>query len=439
MEVHGQHRHVVAKTLSQAATFEASGAGSRTPAIAIIGAGPAGLFAAEQLAARGCAVTVYERMASPARKFLMAGRGGLNLTHGEDLDRFLARYHDDCGLVRRAIATFPPRDLIAWANGLGAETFVGSSGRVFPKAMKASPLLRAWIRRLAERHVELKLGWTWRGFAGSSTHLSFDTPSGNETVKADAVVLALGGASWPRLGSDGAWGPILQQAGVSLAAFVPSNCGVRVPWSAHMAKHFGAPLKRIAITCGGHVSQGEAIVTATGLEGGAVYALSYAIRQALAGGDAFVSIDLRPDLPAAALAERLARAAPKDSLTNALRKVASLSPQAIALLREAGPVPRDPHELSQHIKQLRFPVTGLAGLKRAISTAGGVTAAALDDSFMLRALPGVFVAGEMLDFDAPTGGYLLQAAFASGFCAARGAAAWVCSGAATHTNLNTDA
>lgn len=400
--------------------------GPRAPVVAITGAGPAGLFAAEHLAKLGYVVTVYERMPSPARKFLMAGRGGLNLTHSEDIEVFLTRYHNPRGIIARAVAEFPPSALIAWANGLGAETFVGSSGRVFPKAMKASPLLRAWLRRLTDLGVTLKTGWTWRGFGDRPTNLIFDTAGGPQSVQADAVLLALGGASWPRLGSDGAWTAPLERAGVKLSPLTASNCGVLVPWSAHMVKHFGTPLKRVAVSCGGDTRRGEAVVTKGGLEGGAIYALSPNIRDALDGppGKAALTLDLRPDMEAEPLAQRFPRAAKKDSLSNMLRKTASLSPAAIAVLRESGQLPRAPAGLAARIKSVPLPITGLAGLDRAISTAGGVGAASLDDTQMLKDLPGVFVAGEMLDFDAPTGGYLLQAAFATGHVAACGLAAW---------------
>lgn len=403
----------------------------RAPAIAIVGAGPAGLFAAERLAKQGFAVTIYERMPSPARKFLMAGRGGLNLTHSEDVAAFLTRYHDPGGTVARAVTDYPPSALIAWADGLGLETFVGSSGRVFPKAMKASPLLRAWLRRLADLGVRLQTGWTWRGFGDSPTHLMFDTSGGPQSVRDDAVLLAVGGASWPRLGSDGAWVSILQNAGLQTAGakitqLQASNCGVLAPWSQHMAKHFGAPLKRVSASCGGVTKRGEALITKSGLEGGVIYALSQGIRDAFAQSPAtaVLTLDLRPDMDKEALALRFEQAAKKDSMSNMLRKVASLSPGAIAVLRESGPLPRGALDLANRIKSVPIRITGLSGLERAISTAGGVTAVSLDDALMLKALPGVFVAGEMLDFDAPTGGYLLQAAFATGHMAACGLAAW---------------
>lgn len=389
--------------------------------LAVIGAGPAGLYAAERLAGLGMRVTVYERMASPARKFLMAGRGGLNLTHSEPLETFLTRYTGSAApLVRDAISAFPPSALVAWANELGADTFTGSSGRVFPKAMKASPLLRAWLRRLGGLGVELKTGWTWRGFADDPRTLQFDTADGPQLVSADAVLLALGGASWPRLGSDGAWVGLLEARGATIAPLKPSNCGVTVAWSAHMDRFAGAPLKRIRLSCGNTTRAGEALITKSGLEGGAVYALSHELRSALSAGPAPIIIDLRPDFSHDDLAQRLAKAPPKSSLSNTLRKNAGLSPAAASLLREAGPLPHGPALLAERIKAMPLTVTGLAGLGRAISTAGGIEAGALSDHFMLRALPGIYAAGEMLDVDAPTGGYLLQAAFATGGRTAEG-------------------
>lgn len=393
--------------------------------IAIIGAGPAGLIAAEVLATAGHKVTVYDRMPSAARKFLMAGRGGLNLTHSESFEAFVSRYQDAGGAVHRAITAFPPSAVIDWANGLGAETFIGSSGRVFPKAMKASPLLRVWLQRLGKLGVELKTRHTWTGFTGGG--LTFiDGQGATFTVKPDATILALGGASWPRLGSDGTWVAPLQNAGVGVTPLQASNCGVVVPWSAYMAKLEGAPLKRITVACGAVTRQGEAVITKTGLEGGVIYALSREIREALRHGAATITIDLRSDLPFERLRDRLADvASSKDTTTNILRKAAGLNAAASAVIREPGPLPRTPDELARRIKSVPLHVTALASLDHAISTAGGVDQSGLDASFMLRAHPGVFAAGEMLDWDAPTGGYLLQASLATGVAAARGALSWV--------------
>ncbi len=388
--------------------------------VAIVGAGPAGLMAAEVLSAAGCAVTVYERMPTPARRFLMAGVGGLNLTHSEAFDAFATRYREAAPMLRPALDAFGPRDMRAWADGLGADTFVGSSGRVFPRAMKASPLLRAWLVRLEGRGVRLLTRHDWRGWDGDA--LIFDMPDGPRRVRSDATVLALGGASWPRLGSDGSWTGPLSEAGIAVAPLVPSNCGILIPWSAPMARFAGTPLKTVALSFGGETVRGEAVVTRAGLEGGAVYALSPLLRGAVAAGTTVpLAVDLKPGLTAEALAARLAKARKGDSLSNVLRKAARLDPVAVAILREGGEVPRDPAALAARIKAVPLPVTGIAGLARAISTAGGVRFGALDTSLMLRARPGVFVAGEMLDWEAPTGGYLLQASFATGAWAARGA------------------
>lgn len=394
--------------------------------LAIIGAGPAGLIAAEVLATAGHRVTVYDRMPSPARKFLMAGRGGLNLTHSEALDRFQSRYSGSCATaVRAAVADFPPSRLIDWANGLDAETFVGSSGRVFPKAMKASPLLRAWLRRLDKLGVTLRPRQTWSGFSPDGG-LTFNDAGSTHVVEADACVLALGGGSWPRLGSDGNWVALLATAGVGIAPLQPSNCGVLVPWSTHVTRHAGSPLKRIAASCGGATRRGEAVITSRGLEGGAIYALSRDIREALAQGPVTITIDLRADIALERLRDRIADVSiSKSTTTSVLRKGAGLNPAAAAVVREPGPLPRTADELARRIKAVPVTVSGLADLDRAISTAGGITAAALDGHFMLKERPGTFVAGEILDFDAPTGGYLLQAAFSTGVAAARGVMSWL--------------
>ena len=387
--------------------------------VAIIGAGPAGLMAADILSSAGRAVTVYERMPTPARRFLMAGVGGLNLTHSEGFDAFIARYREGSAALRPALDAFGPDDMRAWADGLGADTFVGSSGRVFPKAMKASPLLRAWLLRLEGQGVRVALRHDWRGWRGDA--LVFETPDGPIQVVPDATVLAMGGASWPRLGSDGAWTTSLAAAGISIAPLRPSNCAIMVPWSARLTERFaGTPLKTIALSMGGDTVHGEAIVTRSGLEGGAVYALSSIVRERLAGaGEATVSLDLKPGMATTALTARLTKARKGDSLSNMLRKTARLDPLAIAILREHD-LPREATALAERIKAVPLRVTGIAGLDRAISTAGGVRFEALDAQLMLHARPGTFVAGEMLDWEAPTGGYLLQASFATGAMAARG-------------------
>lgn len=392
-----------------------------SPAVSIIGAGPAGLIAADVLSARGARVTVSERMPSPARKFLMAGRGGLNLTHAEGRDAFLARYRAAAPHLRSALDAFPPSALRAWCDGLGIDTFEGTSGRIFPDHMKASPLLRALLARLAARGVTLRTRWRWTGWDahGGAT---FDTPDGRVTEPAaDATLLALGGASWPRLGSDAAWTDITDAADIARTPFAPANCGVCIAWSEHLAHRFaGTPLKRIAFRVGTREARGEAVVTRAGLEGGAVYALSAEIRELLAGdGVARIELDLRPDLDLDALTALLARPRGKRSLSTHLRKVAGLPPVAVALVSEAGPRPAEPGALARRIKALPLAVTAVSGLERAISSAGGLCFRDLTDDFMLRARPGVFVAGEMLDWEAPTGGYLLQACFATGCAAAQ--------------------
>lgn len=394
--------------------------------IAIVGAGPAGLFAAEIIASRGHRVTVYERMASPARKFLLAGRGGLNLTHSEGLAAFLDRYGDGAAEVRAAVECFPPEKLIAWANGLGADTFVGSSGRIFPRAMKASPLLRAWLRRLSDLGVSIKTRHRWMGFSPSGA-LQFETADKSIVeVNPDATLLALGGASWPKLGSDGLWAENFAQAGISVTPLAPANCGVIVPWSDVFRSRFeGSALKRIALTVDGVTRRGEAIVTRNGLEGGAVYALGPYIRAALAKHEtATLLVDLKPDMTHNDLVARLAKPRGKDTMTNFLRKAAHLDPPGAGLVREAG-LPEGAEALAAQIKAVPIRVTGLAGLERAISTAGGVAWRSLNADLMLTARPGVFVAGEMLDWEAPTGGYLLQGTFATSAEAANGLLDWL--------------
>lgn len=395
--------------------------------VAIIGAGPSGLIAAEVLATVGHRVIIYDRMPSPARKFLLAGRGGLNLTHSEPLNVFLSRYGNDAAAICKAVTAFPPSELIAWAEGLGQETFRGSSGRIFPKAMKASPLLRAWRKRLDQLGVQLAARHTFLGFAPDAG-VEIEKPRGERNIlKPHATLLALGGASWPKLGSDGQWVAPLAEAGISVAALQAANTGVHAAWSAIFVQKFeGQPLKRIAIEAGGERVRGEAVITKTGLEGGAIYALSRPIRVAVATGHCELIIDLTPDLAQDELSKRLRNGKPKDSLSNLLRKAAGLSPAAIGLLREQSePLTRDPDVLAQRIKSVHLAVHGVAGLERAISTAGGVTLSQLDAGNMLKSLPGVFVAGEMLDWEAPTGGYLLQACFATGVQAGRGIARWL--------------
>lgn len=387
---------------------------------AIVGGGPSGLMAAEVLAQAGLRVTIYDHMPSVGRKLLMAGRGGLNLTHSEPLDVFLSRYGAAQPWLERIIRAFPPEALIAWCNGLGQPTFVGSSGRVFPTAMKASPLLRAWLRRLNDLGVKLRARHRWTGWSADGA-LSFDTGASEEP---DATILACGGASWPRLGSDAAWTAHLSGA---VAAFRPSNCGFLVDWSPHLRDRFaGSPLKRVAIRFGGEIVRGEAVITATGLEGGAIYALSGLLRDAIeAEGSATIEIDLRPDLGQPALADRLGGPRRSQSLANTLRKQAGLPPESICLVQEALHAGAPSGDLAALIKNLPLRLTAPAPIDRAISSAGGLRADAFDSNLMLRDRPGVFAAGEMLDWEAPTGGYLLQACFSTGVAAAKGALAWL--------------
>ena len=397
--------------------------------VAVVGAGPAGLMAAEVMAQGGANVTVLDRMPAAGRKFLLAGRGGLNLTHSEPLDAFLARYGAATSHLRSAIEAFPPEQLRAWCEGLGQETFVGSSGRVFPKSLKASPLLRAWLRRLDAARVVFKPRHRWTGWADDGA-LTFETPTGIVTEHANATVLALGGASWPRLGSDGSWAEIMTRAGVGMTPLRPANAGVLVNWSDIFLDRFeGDPLKRIALSLAGQTVRGEAVVTRTGLEGGSIYALSAPIRAAIdATGEAVLHIDLRPDLTVDALQEKLGAPRGKQSLSTFLRKAASLAPAAIGLLQEsqAGKLSSlPPDAMAALIKAVPVRLAGVADIAKAISTAGGIAFDAIDAQFMLRQKPGTFVAGEMLDWEAPTGGYLLQACFATGVAAGQGALDWL--------------
>jgi uncharacterized flavoprotein (TIGR03862 family) len=395
--------------------------------VAVIGAGPAGLMAAEAAATGGARVTVYDRMPSAGRKLLMAGRGGLNLTHSEPLERFLTRYGAAAPHLRAAITAFPPTALRGWSADLGQPTFVGSSGRVFPQAFKASPLLRAWLRRLDALGVRFMLRHRWTGW-GEEGALVFRTPEGERSIRCDATVIALGGASWPKLGSDGGWVDLLRAQGVTVAPLKPANCGFHVAWSPKFCDRFeGQPLKGVALSFGGHTVRGEAMVTRDGLEGGAIYALSALLRDAiLANGEAVLDIGLRPDLPSSDLATRLSTPRRKQSVSTWLRKSAGLSPVAIGLMQEAAMASglnlatMTPDELAAFVNAVPVRLGGIASLARAISTAGGIAFDECDAQFMLRKLPGVFVAGEMLDWEAPTGGYLLQASFATGAAAGRG-------------------
>jgi hypothetical protein len=380
-------------------------------------------MAAEVLLRAGVAVTIYDQMPSVGRKLLMAWRGGLNLTHAEPLPVFLSRYGSARAWLEPIIAAFPPEALIAWCNGLGQPTFTGSSARVFPTAMKASPLLRAWLRRLGEAGVRLRTRHRWTGWDAGG-RLCFEAPDGVVDDHPSVTILALGGASWPRLGSDGGWGAHLPDM---LAPFRPANCGFVVDWSPHMRARFaGRPLKRLAVRFGPDTMRGEAVITDTGIEGGVIYALSGRLRDAIqTGGAATIHLDLRPDLSHAALTERLGGPRRSQSLANTLRKQAGLPPEAIGLVQEALHAGASGGDLPALIKSLPIRLVAAAPIARAISSAGGLRADALDEALMLRNRPGVFAAGEMLDWEAPTGGYLLQACFSSGVAAANGALAWL--------------
>ena len=390
--------------------------------VVVVGGGPAGLMAAEVIATAGHRVTVVDRMPSIGRKLLMAGRGGLNLTHSEAGERFLSRYGAAEAFLTPAIAAFTPGDLRDWARGLGEETFVGTSGRVFPCTFKASPLLRAWSHRLGELGVTFRARTRWTGFDDAGVVVI--GPQGEERLRADAVVLALGGASWPRLGSDGGWTAVLAAEGIDIAPLRPTNCGFTVGWSEIFRNRFaGEPLKRIAIRFGDHVSIGEAVVTADGLEGGAIYALSAPLRDALAAGTATViGLDLKPSMDVETIAAALRGGRKGDSLSNRLRKAVGLPPVAIGLLREGTgrTLPTDPTDLAGLIKAVPVQVTAARPLDRAISSAGGVALTEIGPDYQLKRRPGVFVCGEMMDWEAPTGGYLLQACFSTGRAAGRG-------------------
>ncbi len=383
--------------------------------VAVIGAGPAGLMAAETISGAGHDVTVFDAKPSVGRKFLMAGKSGLNLTKNEDLNSFAMHYRDAETPLRPMLEAFGPAAVQDWARGLGQEVFVGSTGRVFPKAMKASPLMRAWLARLEERGVVLRTKVRWRGWDGAQ--LVFDAATGRETLAPDATVLALGGASWSRLGSDGAWAKVLLDQGVRITAFEPANFGLQVRWSDHMHKHLGAAIKGVRLVAGDLTSQGEIVLSAQGLEGGGLYEVSRGIRSG-----APLIVDLLPNLDVETAAQKLSRPIGKASLSNHIRKTLRLEGAKLALALEcAHPLPREPLALARCLKSLVIPHEGPRPMDEAISTAGGVPFSEMTSTLMLRAKPGVFCAGEMLDWEAPTGGYLITACLATGRWAGQGA------------------
>jgi uncharacterized flavoprotein (TIGR03862 family) len=407
---------------------------------AIIGGGPAGLMAAEVLIQHGGKVDVYDSMPSLGRKFLMAGRGGLNLTHSEPFEQFVSRYGSRRGKIEPMLKSFGPDELREWADGLGVETFVGTSGRVFPKEMKSSPLLRAWLKRLVEAGVNFRLRHKWIGFINSAQcgvpaaedgglSVGFETPEGEKAVHADAVLLALGGGSWAKLGSDGAWVKWLEQAGVQVEALKPSNCGFDVAWSPHFRERFeGQPLKSVVLSFGSFRQQGEFIVTKDGVQGSLVYAASALIRDEIeARGKAVIMLDMSPDRSHEWLVQKLSKLRGSRSMASHLEKTVGLKGVKVGLLHEFMPKEdfANSEKLASFIKQMPVPLIAPRPLDEAISSAGGVTFESLDENLMIRELPGIFCAGEMLDWEAPTGGYLLTACLASGHAAGLGMLKWL--------------
>ncbi|MDO8356934.1 MAG: TIGR03862 family flavoprotein [Nitrospirota bacterium] len=401
--------------------------------IAIIGGGPAGLMAAEVARAAGVEVDLYDAMASVGRKFLLAGKGGLNLTHSEPSEKFLSRYGARRAQVEPLLASFGPDALLAWVRGLGIETFVGSSGRVFPKDLKAAPLLRTWLRRLRQSGVRFHMRHRWSGWDAQGAPC-FVTPEGNRSVQADAVVLALGGGSWPKLGSDASWVPLLAGRGLQIAPLQPANCGFNVGWSEHFRTKFaGQPVKSVAIILRSDAGAeswhpGEFVITETGVEGGVIYSVSAALRdEILAKGVATLRLDLAPDRDVPRLTHDLSRPRGKRTMATHLQRQAHIEGVKAGLLREVVSKEdfADPARLAATIKSLPLRLVTPRPLEEAISTAGGVPFEALDRRLMIRKLPGTFCAGEMLDWEAPTGGYLLTACFATGQAAGAGAVAWL--------------
>ncbi len=403
--------------------------------VAVIGGGPAGLMAAEVLSHAGLKVDLYDAMPSVGRKFLMAGKGGMNITHSEPYDKFLSRYGSRRNYIKPMLDAFGSEALRSWLQDLGINTFIGSSGRVFPADMKAAPLLRAWLHRLREAGVNFNMRHQWIGWSGDENgKLRFVTPEGETEARADAVVLAMGGGSWARLGSTGAWVELLVQRGILIEPLQPSNCGFEIGWSEYFRSRFaGQPLKSVSVTFtdsdGVKIQQqGELVVTAEGVEGGLIYTLSALLREQItATGVAVIHLDLAPDRDMRFLFDRISPSRGKDSMANFLRKRVGIDGVKAGLLREVLPKSDfdNPVRLCEAIKSLPIRLVAARPIDEAISSAGGVAFEALDERLMIRSMPGVFCAGEMLDWEAPTGGYLLTACFASGRAAGMGVLAWL--------------
>jgi len=399
-----------------------------TQNVAIIGGGPAGLMAAEVLLARGLEVSLYEAQSSPGRKFLVAGKGGLNLTHSEPRENFLSRYGTRRAQVEPWLDVFGPDELCRWAQRLGVETYIGSSGRVFPKEMSSGPLLKAWLERLQRDGLQIHTQYKWIGW-GNDNELIFESPEGEKSLAADAVLLALGGGSWPELGSDASWIPILEKYQVEIAPLKPANCGFDVLWTPHLREKFaGKPVKSAAVTFKGRRELGEFIITENGVEGSLIYAISAHLRDEIERtGLATLELDLTPNWTQEKVAEKLSRPRGSHSISKHLKRTLNISGVKSGLLWEFvdREVFSDPERLASAIKALPIPLVAPRPLEEAISSAGGVCFESLDEQLMLGNLPGVFCAGEMLDWEAPTGGYLLTACFASGYIAGEGIANWL--------------
>jgi len=399
------------------------------PTAAVIGGGPAGLMAAEVLARGGVRVTVFEHMPSVGRKLLLAGRSGLNLTHSEPLAQMIGRYGDAAPRLEAALRSFDASALRTWSADLGESTFVGTSKRVFPSSMRATPLLRAWLLRLGELGVAIETRVRWCGWDGEGQLVLRGADGAQRTVSADVVVFALGGASWPRVGSDGGWVAVFRDAGIDVHPLRPANCALVHAWSdGFVARHGGQPVKNVELAVVGVRARGDVVITSTGLEGGPVYTVSSAVRDDIErAGAAVLVMNLLPDLTTSHVAQRLGQRRPKDSISSTLKRTLRLSPAAVALVREVigASLPVDPEALAELLTALPVSIDAVASIDRAISSAGGVSLDEVDEGFMLRRRPGTFVVGEMLDWEAPTGGYLLQATFSTAVAAANGALDWL--------------